>query len=77
MASRAANSTAFSIQERQRICQRRPSTSFAIEGVEPARVKDMRDLLRDYFRQGWEIREPAEGRFLVQMTEQGRTSWRA
>jgi preprotein translocase subunit SecD len=49
--------------------QRVNSTSFAIEGVEPARVKDMRDLLRDYFRQGWEIREPAEGRFLVQMTD--------
>jgi preprotein translocase subunit SecD len=44
-------------------------TSFAIEGVEPARVKDMRDVLRDFFREGWEIREPAEGRFLVQMTE--------
>jgi preprotein translocase subunit SecD len=43
--------------------------SFAVEGVEPARVKDMRDLLRDFFRDGWEVREPGEGRFLVQMTE--------
>ena len=43
--------------------------SFAVEGVEPARVKDMRDLLRDFFREGWEVREPAEGRFLVQMTD--------
>jgi preprotein translocase subunit SecD len=43
--------------------------SFAVEGVEPARVKDMRDLLRDFFREGWEVREPGEGRFLVQMTE--------
>ena len=45
------------------------ATSFAVEGVEPARVKDMRDILRDFFRDGWEIREPGEGRFLVQMTD--------
>jgi preprotein translocase subunit SecD len=45
------------------------ATSFAVEGVEPARVKDMRDILRDFFREGWEIREPGEGRFVVQMTE--------
>jgi preprotein translocase subunit SecD len=44
--------------------------SFAMEGVEPARVKDVRDLLRDYFRAPeWEVREPSEGRFLVQMTD--------
>jgi preprotein translocase subunit SecD len=49
--------------------QRVNSTSFSIEGVEPARVKDMRDLLKDFFRDGWEIREPSEGRFLVAMTE--------
>ena len=36
-------------------------TSFRVEGVEPARVKDMRDLLRDFFRDGWEVREPGEG----------------
>ncbi len=45
------------------------ATSFSVEGVEPARVKDMRDILRDFFRTEWEIREPGEGRFLVQMTE--------
>jgi preprotein translocase subunit SecD len=45
------------------------ATSFAVEGVEPARVKDMRDILRDFFRTDWEIREPGEGRFLVQMTD--------
>jgi preprotein translocase subunit SecD len=49
--------------------QRMSSTSFSLEGVEPARVKDARDILKDFFREGWEIREPAEGRFLVQMTE--------
>ena len=45
------------------------ATSFSVEGVEPARVKDMRDILRDFFRTDWEIREPGDGRFLVQMTD--------
>jgi preprotein translocase subunit SecD len=49
--------------------QRVDATTFSIEGVEPARVKDMRDLLRDYFRDGWEIREPGDGKFLVKMTD--------
>ena len=50
--------------------QRIDATSFAVEGVEPARVKDMRDLLRDFFRApDWDLREPAEGRFLVKMTD--------
>src|SRR5712691_12583946 len=50
--------------------QRVDATSFAVEGVEPARVKDMRDLLRDFFRApDWDMREPAEGRFLVKMTD--------
>jgi preprotein translocase subunit SecD len=49
--------------------QRVDPTSFDMIGVEPARVKDMRELLKDFFRQGWEVREPAEGRFLVKMTE--------
>src|SRR6185503_7802191 len=50
--------------------QRADTTSFAVEGVEPARVKDMRDLLRDFFRApDWDIREPAEGRFLVKKTD--------
>jgi preprotein translocase subunit SecD len=49
--------------------QRASATSFTVEGVEPARVKDLRDILKDYFREGWEIREPGEGRFLVAMTE--------
>ena len=41
----------------------------AVEGVEPARVKDMRDILRDFFREGWEIREAGEGRFVVEMSD--------
>jgi preprotein translocase subunit SecD len=49
--------------------QRVSPISFSVEGVEPARVKDMRDVLRDFFRTDWELREPGEGRFLVQMTE--------
>jgi len=49
--------------------QRVTPTSFSVDGVEPARVKDVRDILKDYLRTDWEIREPAEGRFLLQMTE--------
>ncbi|HEY6549345.1 MAG TPA: protein translocase subunit SecD [Vicinamibacteria bacterium] len=48
--------------------QRVDSNSFSLEGVEPARVKDARDILKDFLRLSWEIREPGEGRFLVQMT---------
>lgn len=48
--------------------QRVDTTSFSVEGVEPARVKDARDVLKDFFREGWEIREGGEGRFLVRMT---------
>jgi preprotein translocase subunit SecD len=49
--------------------QRIDATSFSLEGVEPARVKDAREILRDFFREGWDIREPAEGRFVVKMTD--------
>jgi preprotein translocase subunit SecD len=49
--------------------QRVSPTSFSVEGTEPARVKDMRDLLRDFFRGGWEVREGGEGRFTVEMTD--------
>lgn len=49
--------------------QRVSSTSFSVEGTEPARVKDMRDVLRDFFRGGWEVREGGEGRFTVGMTD--------
>jgi preprotein translocase subunit SecD len=36
--------------------ERADALSFKVEGVEPARVKDARDLLRDYFRE-WDVRE--------------------
>jgi preprotein translocase subunit SecD len=49
--------------------QRATPTSFSVEGVEPARVKDVRDIVKDYVRGEWEVREPGEGRFLVQMTD--------
>jgi preprotein translocase subunit SecD len=50
--------------------ERKDPTTFAVTGVEPARVKDMRDLLRDLFRGAeWEVREPGEGRFEVGMTD--------
>jgi preprotein translocase subunit SecD len=49
--------------------QRATPDSFSIEGVEPARVKDVRDIVKDYARSEWEIREPGDGRFVVKMTE--------
>jgi len=48
---------------------RESTTSFKVEGVEPARVKDMRDLLRDFFRTGWDVRERGEDGFVVSMTD--------
>ena len=49
--------------------QRVSPKSFTVEGTEPARVKDMRDLLRDFFRVSWEVRDAGEGRFAVEMTD--------
>jgi preprotein translocase subunit SecD len=49
--------------------QRATPTSFTVDGVEPARVKDMRDLLRDFFRGSWEVQESGQGRFTVRMTD--------
>jgi preprotein translocase subunit SecD len=49
--------------------QRTSSTSFAVEGIEPARVKDMRELLRDFFHGGWEVQPKGEDGFEVRMTD--------
>jgi preprotein translocase subunit SecD len=49
--------------------QRVSPTSFSVEGTEPARVKDMRDVLRDFFGRTWEVREAGEGKFTVEMTD--------
>jgi preprotein translocase subunit SecD len=47
------------------------ATSMKVEGVEPARVKDVRDILRDLFRatEGWDVREQGAGGFVVRMTD--------
>jgi preprotein translocase subunit SecD len=50
--------------------ERTSPTAFAVRGIEPARVKDMKDLLRDFFRTGWDVREAGENDLTVQMTEQ-------
>jgi preprotein translocase subunit SecD len=50
--------------------QRIDTRSFAVEGVEAARVKDMRELLKDFFRSpDWDVQEPSAGRFVVRMTD--------
>ncbi len=49
--------------------QRVSASSFAVEGVEPARAKDMGDLLRDFFRNDWEVRDAGDGKFSVKMTD--------
>jgi len=49
--------------------QRVSPTSFSVEGTEPARVKDMRDVLRDFFGRSWEVREAGEGKFTVEMND--------
>ena len=49
--------------------QRTSPTAFSVEGIEPARVKDIRDLARDFFRTGWEVRDAGEGKLKVQMTD--------
>ena len=49
--------------------QRVSPKSFSVDGTEPARVKDMRDLLRDFFRGSWEVRDAGEGKFTVEMTD--------
>jgi preprotein translocase subunit SecD len=48
--------------------ERVDAQSFKVESVEPARVKDARDLMRDFFRE-WDVRESGAGRFVVKMTE--------
>ena len=60
-----ASSKAINFASSQRV----DPTSFSVEGVEPARVKDARDILNDYARGRWDVREPGEGRFLVRMND--------
>ena len=49
--------------------QRTSPSSLSVEGIEPARVKDVRDLLRDLLRTGWDVREAGENRLTAQMTD--------
>jgi preprotein translocase subunit SecD len=49
--------------------QRSSPIGFSVDGIEPARVKDMRDLLRDFFRLGWEVKDAGESKLTVQMTD--------
>jgi len=51
--------------------QRVDSKSFGVDLNDPARVKDARDALKDVCpeREGWELREPVEGKFAVRMTD--------
>lgn len=51
------------------VVERVDATSFSVQGTEPARVKDMRDVLRDQFGGTWVIREQGEDGFAVQMTD--------
>jgi len=46
-------------------------TSFKVDGIEPARVKDVHDILGDYFRatDGWDVRQQGSQGFLVRMTD--------
>ena len=49
--------------------QRIDSRTFSVDGVEPARAKDVRDLLRDYFRApDWDVVDQGE-KFVVKMTD--------
>jgi preprotein translocase subunit SecD len=45
------------------------TTSFGVEGVEPARIKDARDILKDAFSREYEVREGTNGGFTVKMTD--------
>src|SRR5262245_59782286 len=46
-------------------------TSFAVDVNDPARVKDARDFFRQVCseRDGWDVREPNEGKFVVKMSD--------
>jgi preprotein translocase subunit SecD len=51
--------------------QRADFRTLTIDGVEAVRIKDVREILQDYFRsaQGWEVHDGNDGKFTVQMTD--------
>ena len=51
------------------VVERVDSTSFSVLGTEPARVKDMRDVLNDQFATAWDVREQGEDGFAVRMKD--------
>lgn len=53
------------------VVQREDATSFSVLGTEPARVKDMSDILRDQFggTGGWDVRQQGEDGFSVRMSD--------
>src|SRR6185369_16018377 len=58
-AAQRVDTTSFSLEGIAfAAAQRVDTTSFSLEGVEPARVKDAQAILHDFFRDGWDIREP-------------------
>lgn len=46
----------------------KPVMGLSVEGIEPARVKDVQTLLRDDLGAGWDVRQ-GEGRVVAQLTE--------
>jgi len=48
--------------------ERTGPSSYSVQGVEPARVKDVREILKDFFRAGWDVRDQGDG-FVVSMTD--------
>ena len=51
------------------VIERADTTSFSVQGTEPARVKDMRGVLEDQFSPGWNIRTEGEDGFSIRMTD--------
>jgi preprotein translocase subunit SecD len=48
--------------------QRKSTSALSLQGVEPARVKDARDMLREMLV-GWDVREVKEGELEAQMSD--------
>ena len=51
------------------VIERADTTSFSVQGTEPARVKDMRGVLEEQFSPGWNIRTEGEDGFSIRMTD--------
>jgi preprotein translocase subunit SecD len=49
--------------------ERKTTTSFVVQGVEPVRVKDARDVMKDLRGLGFDLKEPSEGTFELVLNE--------